>query len=81
MPCAIFAAEPAVARTYLRRWCGDLATGGLVLLVQGGRPLLFPVGAQLVRRLLLPTACCCQGRAVRVACRTCQDAATMRCQT
>ena len=27
VPVAIFAAEPAVARTYLRRWCGDIATG------------------------------------------------------
>lgn len=28
VPVAIFATEPSVARTYLRKWCGDIGYGG-----------------------------------------------------
>ena len=27
LPTAIFAAEPPVARAFLRKWCGDISTG------------------------------------------------------
>ena len=27
IPISIFSAEPAVARAYLRKWCGDVASG------------------------------------------------------
>ena len=28
IPVAIFSTEPSIARTYLRKWCGDIAGGG-----------------------------------------------------
>ena len=28
IPVAIFSTEPLVARTYLRKWCGDISGGG-----------------------------------------------------
>ncbi len=31
IPVAIFSTEPSVARTYLRKWCGDIAGGELDL--------------------------------------------------
>ena len=34
IPVAIFATEPGVARSFLRRWCGDLSSGA--------RPHAFP---------------------------------------
>ena len=30
VPVAIFSTEPAVARTFLRKWCGDVRAGELL---------------------------------------------------
>ena len=40
VPVAIFSTEPAVARTFLRKWCGDVRAGvlpPLTTLVHGAR--------------------------------------------
>lgn len=61
IPVAIFSTEPSVARTYLRKWCGDIAGGTLttICLPAFCLPLCLPVGHPFCLYIWQLTGCLC----------------------
>ena len=54
IPVAIFSTEPSVARTYLRKWCGDIAGGASTAVCL---PTCLPVGYPLLLYVWQLTGC------------------------